>query len=210
MTEPEKIQDTLKKNIPSWVTNPESRWEEVQPPGPEARATHLGVPKLYFAAKVSDFDSKDFSGKQAPDVESPRHLLITGKNGAGKSHLACALALKWGAYRVRASRICTRARSVFGKSSGTTESEVIADYTDPPILVIDDLTAVNATPHAVGTLLDILDTRVEAVKPTIVTCYQGSKEVMKLDPSIADRLRGFERVHLVGESRRGKGRRNER
>jgi hypothetical protein len=176
--------------------------EEVELEEPrQSIAANLFIPPLFEEARVSDFKPTDFAEREF-EVHPPRDLLITGTNGAGKSHLACALCFEWDMHRVRAAHICSQVRGTFNTRAESTERQIISLWASYKKLVIDDLTAVSTTPHAIGTLLDLLETRIEDKNITVVTCYQGGKGLKKIDPSIYDRLKGFENVHLTGESRR--------
>lgn len=195
------------------------RLEEEGQPGarPEAmgetlaeRIERLEIPPLFRCAVVQDFGDQDFEGGIAPHLVrhragadlSPRSLLIHGKNGRGKTHLAAALAILWGARWCSAPLFAVRVRATFSSNRTDTELDVLRRYIDPRCLVLDDITSINASDHARSTLLALLDQRIGYMRPTIVTCYQKIETVEKLDPSIASRLSGFEKVGLIGEDRR--------
>lgn len=166
-------------------------------------AERLGIPPLFHRADIDDFADFDFQGGP-PALSDRRSLLIVGANGRGKSHLAAAVAKLWRARWCSASHFVVEARSSFGRGEGESELGVLLRYSEPECLVLDDLTAVNRSPHAVATLLALLDRRIGWMRPTVVTCYQSRGAVAEFDPSIASRIGGFERVVLVGEDRRGK------
>lgn len=191
----------LHSNTNSYLSDPSKT------PFTQFQAQHhlkkLGIPKLYQNASLNDFTPANFKQNKVPNFTHPRNLLIHGLNGRGKTHLAAALAKNWNAKWLRASRYLAELRSTYNNHTDQTELSLLEKYTNPKILVLDDLTSPGQTNHAASALLDLLSERIEQVKITIVTCYQDKSQVGDFDPSIAARLGGFERVELVGEDRWG-------
>ena len=169
-----------------------------------AQCDTLGIPPLFRKAEWEDFTPADLAGGEMPLVTSnKRSLLIVGKNGCGKSHLAAAIARMWRARWVSAAQFVVECRSTFGRSGGDSELAVIERYSDVGCLALDDLTGVGRTEYAAASLLALLDKRIGWQRPTVITTYQGPSDVIKLDPSIASRVAGFEKIILVGGDRRG-------
>lgn len=146
-------------------------------------------------------------------------LIISGKAGVGKTHLAAAIANQLMAEGV--SVICmtmidllSRIRATFG--TGTmSESEVLSTYKKVPLLIIDDMGKEPPTEWAVSTIYNIINGRYEAMMPTIVTTNYGESELIRRmtvsgsDPITAeatvDRLREMcYGITMAGKSWRGK------
>ncbi len=185
-------------DYPDWLGDPEPQRE----PTPEERAAKLGIAKMYARASVDDFVPRDFEGGRVPDWDEPRDLRIAGLNGRGKTHLACALALKWRAKFVRAPDYVGLIRSSWNRSEGETEREILERYSDYRVLVLDDLTAGRSTENYWSILLSLLDRRIGEGRKTIVTCCELGEEVAERNGSVGSRVRGFEMVFLVGVDRR--------
>jgi DNA replication protein DnaC len=125
-------------------------------------------------------------------------IVLFGKAGGGKTHLAAAMA-----------RAATGADAIVGWTTGPTmaaafrktvsdkrisEDDVADDYTTPHVLVIDDLLPPGSaaiTDFQAQTLMRVIDERYRALKPTWVTMNvtSGLEADARLGAAILDRLR---------------------
>ena len=170
--------------------------EEVPPPGPLEKAERLGIPRLYWRARLDDFPAE-----VTDQIDRPKNLLLLGGNGTGKTHLAAALALEWLAKYHQALKAMIRIRASF-HSRQTTELQIIESLTDPRVLILDDLFAPVSSDFWLSSALAIIDERITSCKPTVVTTDRTLQQIDALDTSLASRLAGFKRITLTGEDRR--------
>ena len=148
----------------------------------------------------------------------PRSLYIAGDVGVGKTFLASSLCtdLIRRGHRVLWRNV-SEIRSCFDDRK-TKETEVIARFVRPRVLVLDDLGKERPTEWALEQLFSVVNSRYDAGLPLIVTTNYGSADlVRRLTPradaagyaddttarAIVDRLRGTAQlIKLEGKSRR--------
>ena len=180
---------------PPWLSN-----------DPVERCTQLRIPERYWAATLDDFTPEnlawwDHSKSEWVDVQSleplaekPSNLFIVGKNGAGKSHLAASLAIRFGFQWRSVAEIFRFAdrRMV----DGLAPTSAFKDLRDIPMLVIEDIGQINAKTFAHKKMIfkeAFVDREAcgESIKPTIVTSRVSIDQVESYDADIASRLSGF-------------------
>lgn len=75
------------------------------------------------------------------------------------------------------------------------------------MLIIDDLGSGGLSDFERRTTLDILNGRINALRPTIVTSNWDLQEISdRMDDRIASRLAGFTMLQMTGTDRRIRGR----
>jgi DNA replication protein DnaC len=146
-----------------------------------------------------------------PLTEAGPGLLMRGNNGNGKTHLATASmndALKKGY-----TPLYTRCWHIFNEINDARNDPArslmkqVKVYTDPDILVIDELGVQSETAFELKALTDIFDTRYAALKPTII-CGNADKAAVDklLGPRILDRYAGGgQDIRFNWDSHRRKG-----
>jgi len=117
-------------------------------------------------------------------------LVLMGGYGAGKTHLAAAIAnynvaLGRPALFVVVPDLLDYLRATFSPSSDTGLDERMQMIRETPLLILDDLGAHNSTPWAQEKLFQILNHRYNNRLATVITTNQRLEE---LDPRIASRL----------------------
>ena len=117
-------------------------------------------------------------------------LVLLGGYGAGKTHLAAAIAnynieLGRPAIFVVVPDLLDHLRAAFGPTSESGVDERLDTMREMPLLVLDDLGAHHSTPWAQEKLFQILNHRYNLRLPTVITTNQRLEE---LDPRIASRL----------------------
>ena len=122
-------------------------------------------------------------------------LILCGKTGTGKTHLACAvlreLALLHGVHGKysTAYRAVQEIRSSY-KSDRVTELQALEEFIRPDILVLDEIGMQLGTDSENLLLFSLLNGRYEELKPTLVISNLTLKEVKDyLNDRVYDRLR---------------------
>ena len=117
-------------------------------------------------------------------------LVLAGPSGIGKTHLAAAI----GNYRrqrmdhpvfVTASDLLDHLRATFSPNSTTTYDAVFDQVRSAPLLILNYLDTMNATPWSKEKMYQILNHRYQAQLPTVITLL---KPVRDVDPNIRSRL----------------------
>jgi DNA replication protein DnaC len=122
-------------------------------------------------------------------ADNPRGwLVLLGPSGAGKTHLACAIAnhrLKLGepVFYIAAADLLDHLRASFGPTSDITYDELFEQVKSVPLLVLDDLTLGSTGAWAKEKLEQLLHHRFNTRLPTVITT---DIPVEKMD----ERLRG--------------------
>lgn len=126
-------------------------------------------------------------------AEDPKGwLLFKGGFGAGKTHLAAAIAnyrLKMGepALFIVVPDLLDYLRATYAPNSAVTYDERFESLRGAPLLLLDDLGSHSATPWAQEKLFQLLNFRYNAQLPTVITTNQELEEIdMRLRSRLAD------------------------
>ncbi len=123
--------------------------------------------------------------------EAGTSLILTGRPGTGKNHLAVALAKsiieKHHASVLLTSvmRIIRAVRSTWEKGSERSEEDVIALYTGMDMLIIDEVGIQYGSESEMIILFDIMNTRYERMLPTVLISNLSLAQISQV---IGDRL----------------------
>lgn len=110
-------------------------------------------------------------------------LVMCGMPGTGKNHLALAIAKhviqthQDSALFTTALRVARAFKSTWNKNADLTESEVIKAYTDPDLLIIDEVGVQFGSESEKLILFEIINTRYEKMRPTILISNQTREEL---------------------------------
>lgn len=171
-----------------------------------AALTNIGVPARFRSATVKRLE---------PLTDS---LYLTGPRGTGKTHMAAAIireivldktpshslsGLQW----TSAPDLLLEIRATFRDGSERSEKEIIEQYSNCKLLVLDDLGAEKTSGWSLQTLYTIIDRRYREERQTIITSNLSLDELAaQVDDRIASRLSELCRVVvLTGRDRRVKG-----
>jgi len=110
-------------------------------------------------------------------------LVMCGKPGTGKNHLALAIAKsvieshQSPAAFTTALKIAREYKSTWSKSSSRTEDEVIQQFTRPDLLIIDEIGVQFGSEAEKLIMFEIINTRYERMRPTILISNQSKDEL---------------------------------
>ncbi|ENK7135391.1 ATP-binding protein [Enterobacter roggenkampii] len=110
-------------------------------------------------------------------------LVMCGKPGTGKNHLALAIARhaitehQSSAVFTTALKIAREYKSTWSKGSIRTEDEVIRYFTKPDLLIIDEVGVQFGSDAEKLIMFEIINTRYERMKPTILISNQTREEL---------------------------------
>lgn len=140
------------------------------------------------------FDDADFDSFETPTPELAhaketvlrlvsgeiRQIVMTGKNGTGKTHLAIAALKKLGGKIFSMYEVATRIRGTYGNTAKEDELDVVNELTHLPLLVIDEMGRTKGSDAETNWLSHIIDKRHSRRLPTILI---SNKHVKKYCPN---------------------------
>lgn len=117
---------------------------------------------------------KAYAAKWPDRLKQGGGMVMCGKPGTGKNHLALAIAKhviaehQSSALFTTALRVARKFKSSWGKNAEITEQEVIETYTRPDLLIIDEVGVQFGSDSEKLILFEIINTRYEKMRPTIL------------------------------------------
>lgn len=138
-------------------------------------------------------------------------LILMGAKGCGKTHLATSIVrhatreLGVSARYTTAQRFFARIQSSYG-SSGESEADIIAEYANAPLLVLDEVGMSRGTDNELGLTYALLGQRHDECRPTVIATNCDADSLRGfLGDRIVDRLRETSTVVLFNwDSYRGR------
>jgi DNA replication protein DnaC len=158
----------------------------------------------YEVSKGSEAAFKALSGLQS--LSDP--IYLGGDVGAGKTHLSVALMRNLALSQINrgnfqsATGLLLDLKSSFNQD-GISERDAISRYTQPDILIIDDLGSEKLTDYIAQSWYHIIDFRYANLLPTVVTSNLSLDEIsMRLGDRVASRLASGKVITIKGKDRR--------
>ena len=167
-----------------------------------------GIPKRFVDTSISSYDTSLCPGQgEAARValgyattlperrERGDGLLFVGDVGTGKTHLATSIAKaaclhhQIPARYVTARALLMRIKATYS-GSGETEDEVVREYSNVGLLVLDELGGHSVSDHDLALLTMILSERHEECRPTVLVTNLSPAELRSwIGIRVYDRLR---------------------
>lgn len=155
--------------------------------------------KNYHAANDGQVRALRFAEAYADEFangHSGRCAIFLGKFGTGKNHLACGIALRimhrYGRSAVISSvqAMARKIREAKSFNSEMNESQTIALYTYPDLLILDEVGVQSGTDSEARALFDVVNDRYEMRRPTIFLSNLDREGVAAcIGPRLYDRLK---------------------
>lgn len=155
--------------------------------------------------------AKSFTDQVARDEANGRCAVFVGKPGTGKTHLACGIALQAmeagrSALYVTVARMIRCIRATYVKGSEESEADAIKLFTQPDLLILDEVGVQRGTEDEKNLLFDVLNQRYGYRDSTILLSNLSAKDLRGyLGERVFDRFRedGGEVVVFDWKSHRG-------
>ncbi|MFY7287905.1 ATP-binding protein [Enterobacter cloacae complex sp. LZL002] len=155
----------------------------------------LNIPARFESCTLQNYEPVNDDAKRALKVcqayasrwperlQKGGGLVMCGKPGTGKNHLALAIARyaitehQSSAVFTTALKIAREYKSTWSKGSSRTEDEVIRYFTKPDLLIIDEVGVQFGSDAEKLIMFEIINTRYERMKPTILISNQTREEL---------------------------------
>jgi len=138
---------------------------------------------------------RDFLENFGQKHEDGSSLILCGKPGTGKSHLACKLGIElmdkdYSVRYVTASKALRYVRASYAKNPDYSEQDAINYFVNVDLLILDELGVKVASENDKALLFEIIDERYQQKLPSIVISNLTIKNLKEaIDERMIDRLK---------------------
>lgn len=153
-----------------------------------------GIPPRYTTRNFENFRdetpeqakalrmAKDYAENISEKQKTGAGLILSGKPGTGKTHLACSVGNKFiqaggGVLFITVSAMIRRIRETYRQDSSKTEQQAINDFRDIGLLIIDEIGVQKGSESEEHLLFEIISERYNYFKPTILISNHNAEEV---------------------------------
>lgn len=169
---------------------------------------NIGLPFRFKDASFGNYSTPTDKHKKAVDdcakfarkIERREYanLILMGGVGTGKTHLAAALCKHLAGQIISARYTSVReivqsVRETWGGRGAESESKVLLGYTNPDVLVIDEVGVQNGSANEQTILFDVINERYESMLPVVLV---SNLDVAGIKQAIGDR--SFDRIRDAG------------
>ncbi|MBJ8369081.1 ATP-binding protein [Citrobacter cronae] len=155
----------------------------------------LDIPNRFLSCTLQNYDPVNddaqrvlkvcqaYANRWPERLKKGGGLVMCGKPGTGKNHLALAIARhaitehQSSAVFTTALKIAREYKSTWSKGSTRTEDDVIRYFTKPDLLIIDEVGVQFGSDAEKLIMFEIINTRYERMKPTILISNQTKEEL---------------------------------
>lgn len=189
-----------------------------------ARMINSGVSERFIGSTFDNYNDlcddsakakrlcKEYCDSTSADIKSGRSLIMSGKPGTGKTHLAisCAREFVTAGHQVLYTTTAKAIRSVkvtYNKSSAIDEQDAINSLIRPALLIVDEVGVQFGSDAEKMIFFEIIDGRYQAMKPTILISNLSPHEMRDfIGERVIDRMKenGGRYIQFTWESHRGK------
>jgi DNA replication protein DnaC len=157
--------------------------------------------------------TKQYAEKFESRLKTGGGLIFCGKPGTGKTHLSCAIANHiigehgHSALFTSVLSMMRRVKETYSRTSEKTEREVIDSFTQPDLLIIDEVGVQFGSDAEKLILFEIINNRYENMQPTIIISNLALSELKSfVGDRVIDRMKegGGALISFDWDSYRGK------
>jgi DNA replication protein DnaC len=152
----------------------------------ESKIGSAGIPERFRTRTLDSFEAETPAQQYALDVarnyaanfgeilKTGRSMIFVGRPGTGKTHLAAGIGLRiMGAENrtvlfTTVMRAIRRVKDSWAKDAPETESQAIAAFTFPDLLILDEVGVQFGSDFERNILFDVMNERYEKRRPTII------------------------------------------
>jgi DNA replication protein DnaC len=160
------------------------------------------VPEKYRIARLKDFNGAIRQFIRSWVQKPTAGLLIFGRVGTGKTHLAAAILRGLLEAQARVDfRRCAQFFADLQESyrANTSSEAIVGDLENSQFLILDDVGSGALSDHERRFTLELIERRINQNRPTILTSNWSRQEIgEKLDARISSRLALFTELELSG------------